>query len=295
MSYIFRWAGALRPRLRRRRALVRLLVRAATLGTVLTPHVLLAQEPELYAIGPDDVLSIIVWNEPEVSGKFAVEADGAFTFPLIGRVVAAGSTIRDLEGELRRRLGAGYFKIPQVSVAVETYGSQRIFVMGEVHEPGMYSLRGKMLLIEALARAGATTEMAGEQAIVVRRPGRSVSGAVLPDEADDKSQMIHVDLQGLQRGELTESLVLRDGDTVFVPRAETVYVSGNVTDPGAYPIKKDMTVRQAVILAGGVTDRGSTGRMKIVRTLNGEKIEIRATEDDAVRRDDTIVVLQRIF
>jgi polysaccharide export outer membrane protein len=254
-----------------------------------------AGQAELYVIGPDDVLSIVVWNEKDVSGKFNVEADGSVTFPLIGRVQAAGLTVRALEAQLAKRLAAGYITNPQVSVSVDTYGSQRIFLVGEVRQPGMYSLRGKMSLMEALARAGSTTQMAGGEAFVVRRTDRSAAGAVLPEQAGETSAVIRVDLKELHRGRLDQNVALTDGDTVFVPRAETAYVSGYVRNPGAYPIQKDTTALQAVTLAGGVTDRGSTTRLKVIRVVDGERTESRLNENDLVQPGDTIVVLQRLF
>jgi polysaccharide export outer membrane protein len=254
-----------------------------------------AGQAELYVIGPDDVLSIVVWNEKDVSGKFNVEADGSVIFPLIGRVQAAGLTVRALEAELKKRLAAGYITNPQVSVTVDTYGSQRIFLVGEVRQPGMYSLKGKMSLMEALARAGSTTQMAGGEAFVVRRSDRSATVAVLPEQAGETSDVIRVDLKELHRGRLDQNVALSDGDTVFVPRAETAYVSGYVRNPGAYPILKDTTALQAVTLAGGVTDRGSTTRLKVIRVVDGERVESRLNENDLVRPGDTIVVLQRLF
>ena len=77
-----------------------------------------------------------------------------FTFPLIGRVKAGGLSLRDVEQALRLALADGFFRNPQLSVAVEQYRSQRVFVMGEVRSPGPYPLVSDMTLIEALARAG---------------------------------------------------------------------------------------------------------------------------------------------
>jgi polysaccharide biosynthesis/export protein len=285
----------MQPRARVQLPLAVRLVMSSMLLTALTPQVSIAQQTELYTIGSDDVLSIVVWNERDVSGKFNVEADGSLTFPLIGRVEAAGLTVRALEAELRQRLAAGYITNPHISVTVETYSSRRIFLVGEVREPGMYPLRGKMSLIEALARAGSTTQMAGGEAFVVRRPDRAVSGAVLPDQADDTAEVIRVDLAEFHRGRLARNIVLTDGDTVFVPRAETIYVSGYVRNPGAYPIQKGTTALQAVTLAGGVTDRGSISRLKVSRIVDGERTESRMNETDLIRPGDTIVVLQRLF
>ena len=150
--------------------------------------------PGNYVVGPQDVLSITVWDQPDLSGKFTVESDGSFTFPLIGRVIAGGMTLRALEGQLRQKLSDGYFKNPQVSVAVEFYRSQRVFVIGEVRLPGAYPLTGDMTLIEALARAGSTTAEAGGEAVVVRAPvGKTTTAPLLPNQ-EDASEVIRVNI-----------------------------------------------------------------------------------------------------
>ena len=113
-----------------------------------------------YVVGPQDVLTIALFDQQDLSGKYTVEADGTFTFPLIGRVKAGGLTLRSVEEALRKELSNGFFKNPQVSVAVEQYRSQRVFVVGEVRAPGTYPLTGDTTLIEALARAGSTSENA---------------------------------------------------------------------------------------------------------------------------------------
>ena len=83
---------------------------------------------------------------------------------------------------------------------------------------------------------------------------------------------------------------------IFVPRAESIYVFGQVKAPGAYPLQgKNTTVLQALSLAGGVTDRGSTSRIQIVRIVDGVKKEIKAKLTDVVRPGDTIVVRERFF
>jgi polysaccharide export outer membrane protein len=249
-----------------------------------------------YIIGPQDVLTVTVWDSPDLSGKFTVETDGSFTFPLIGRVKAGGLTLRQFETELKKKLGDGYFKNPQVSVAVESYRSQRIFIVGEVRNPGTYPLTGDMTLIEAIARAGSTTPAASPEAIVVRAPaGKQPEGPTLPGQkADADSQ--RVNLRDLQSGALSQNIALRDGDTIFVPRAESIYVFGQVKNPGAYALQSvETTVLQALSLAGGVTDRGATNRIKIVRVVKGEKVELKVKLTDLVLPGDTLIVPEKFF
>ena len=100
----------------------------------------------------------------------------------------------------------------------------------------------------------------------------------------------------MQNGVFTDNVVLRDGDTIFVPRAESVYVFGQVKNPGAYSLQqKNTSVLQALSLAGGVTDRGSVGRVRVVRIVNGEKKEFKVKLTDVVAPGDTIIVGERFF
>src|SRR6516164_6815507 len=118
-----------------------------------------------YVVGPQDVLTITSYDQADLTGKFTVEVDGTFTFPLIGRVKAGGLTLRGLEESLKTRLkDEGFFKNPQVTVSVETYKSQKIYVIGEVRSPGSIPLSGDMNLVEAIARAGSTLPSASGEA-----------------------------------------------------------------------------------------------------------------------------------
>jgi polysaccharide export outer membrane protein len=250
-------------------------------------------QPTDYVIGPQDVLAITVYDQADLSGKFAVEADGSFTFPLVGRVAAGGRTLRDLETDLKTRLADGYLKNPQVSVAIEQYRSQRVFLIGEVRAPGAYQLTGDMTLIEALARAGSVTAEAGDEMLIVRpSDGRSSGGPLMPEEGGSE---IRVNLRELQAGVLSHNVQLRDGDTLVVLRAQSVYIFGQVKSPGAFSIDKGTTVLQALSLAGGVTDRGSTGRVFVVREVEGKKKEFKVKLSDAVEPGDTIIVKERFF
>src|SRR4029077_17055542 len=118
-----------------------------------------------------DVLTITVFDQQQLTGRYIVQADGTFTFPLLGRVKAGGLRGQAVENELRDRLvKGGFLKQPQVGVSVDQYRSQQIFVMGEVRQPGSLPFTGSMSIIEALARAGSTTEHAGTDAVIFRSP-----------------------------------------------------------------------------------------------------------------------------
>jgi polysaccharide export outer membrane protein len=267
---------------------------ALTLVVTLGVGIARAQEPD-YIVGSQDVLTITVYDQADLSGKFKVEADGNFTFPLVGRVKAAGIKLHDIENDLKTKLADGYIKNPQVTVAIETFQSQRIFILGEVRQPGPYVLTGDMTIIEALARAGSVTPTAADEILIVRPPPGKGAGPVMPDQAGNDVTVIRINIRDLQEGNLSKNVLLKDGDTVVVPKAHGVYVFGQVKAPGAYAMEKGTTVLQALSLAGGVTDRGSTGRVKIVRTVDGKKKELKAKLSDLVEPGDTLIVGERFF
>src|ERR1041385_4356319 len=89
-----------------------------------------------YIVGAQDVLTITSYDQADLSGKFTVEADGTFTYPMLGRVKAGGLTLRAVESAIKQQLvDGGYFRNPQITVAVETYKSQKVFIVGEVRSP----------------------------------------------------------------------------------------------------------------------------------------------------------------
>ena len=247
-----------------------------------------------YVVGPQDVLLITVFDQHDLGGKYTVDADGTMSFPLIGRLKAGGLTLQQVETALRKALADGFFRNPQVNVGIEQYRSQRVFVVGEVRAPGPYQLSGEMTLIEALARAGSTTQDAAGEAMIVRSKAATIDRPLLPDE-NAAADVIRVDIKDLQSGGLSQNAVLRDGDTIFVPRAALIYVFGQVRNPGAYALQKGTTILQALTLAGGVTDRGATGRIRVARLVSGKKTEIRMKTEDVVEAGDTIIVPERFF
>lgn len=252
-----------------------------------------------YVVGSQDVLNITSQDDPTLSGRFTVEADMTFTFPLIGRVRAGGLTLREVESQLQAKLVEdGYFKDPQIRVSIEQYKSQKVFIVGEVRSPGAYALSGDMRLIEALALAGSTLPTAAGEVVIVPAGADSimVRPASVADVEASGAQVTRVNLRELQNGAFSQNVQLAAGDTVFVLKAENIYVFGQVKNPGAYPLQQDVTtVLQGLALAGGVTERGATSRVEIVRVVNGEQKKLKVKLEDPLLPGDTIVVPQRFF
>lgn len=248
-----------------------------------------------YTIGPRDVLTITVFGESEVSGRYTVDSAGTIDFRWIGRVKAEGLTLRQLEDLLIRRLKEGYLVDPQVSIEVEQYRSQSVYVMGEVRSPGAVSITGEMRLLDVIGKAGSFTPAAGSMITITRPRGqRSVDGPVLPGSGAD-AEIIRVSVKDLQSGVSGQEITLRDGDTIYVPKAATFYVTGYVRTPGPYTLDADTTVLQALSLAGGVTERGAGNRVRITRIVNGKTVQVRPKLTDVVQPGDTLYVPQRYF
>jgi polysaccharide export outer membrane protein len=243
-------------------------------------------------IRPQDTLAVTVADQPDLTSKYVVSAEGEVTFPLIGPMQAAGLTAQQLGAEIQRRL-TKYFKDPSVRISVER--QRHVFVFGGVTAPGMYQLTDEMTLIEVLARAGYGS---AAEALIVRT--KDAKGPVLPGD-NGSSQVIRVNLRefesDLEKGKLSRNVVLDDGDTIYVPRRDPnrIYVSGQVRSPGAFSIPEGTTVLQALALAGGPTEHAKLGKIKVMRLVNGTMKTLTVKLEDIVRPGDTIIVPERFF
>jgi polysaccharide export outer membrane protein len=214
-----------------------------------------------YRVGPKDVLKVTIWGHDDLSRLVVVSADGSFQFPLIGDVRVSGLTPGAIETLLREQLEKDYLVNPQVSVSVQEFRSQRVFVLGEVEKPGTYAMTGQTTLLDVLSQAGGPGKTAGRQVVVVRFP--TSEGPVTPGAAG--SVTLRANLKHLLDGDGKENIVLQNGDTVFVPKLTSFFVLGEVLRQGAYAIDKETSALEAVTLAGGFTDRAAPSGAKVLR------------------------------
>lgn len=244
-----------------------------------------------YLVGPQDVLAIIVYGEALLSGKFRVDNDGSFPYQYLDRVKAEGLTVAAIEATMEKALGDGYLRNPQISVEVAEYRSQNVYVQGQVRSPGKYPLPANASLMDAIFLAGSTLAEAGNWVEIYRQgmapgPNTSAVGVRAPD--------IRVRLTDVQSGK-AQSVGIKDGDTIFVPKAERIYVTGMVRTGGAYAYDDEMTVFTAISLAGGITEKGSNSRISITRLVNGQRREIEARQEDLLKPGDQVTVKPRRF
>ena len=239
---------------------------------------------EVYVIGPQDQLSIIVTDEVDLTNKYRVDTDGTITMPYLNRVPVSGLTLAEAQVKIAKMLQAGYLRNPQVRVEVDQFKSRRVMVSGEVRIPGYVTMAGTtMTLLEALTQAGSPTQNASNDVLVMH-----------PSKPGEKpSDPITVNRKELELGRA--DVTLQDGDIINVPTAKRFYISGFVKNTGYYVLDAGTTVSQAIVLAGGLSDRGSDRRIKIGRVVNGKMVDISAELTDKVQPNDEIKIPSRIF
>lgn len=242
---------------------------------------------EGYVIGPQDNLSIIVTDESDLTGKYRVDTDGTISMPYLSRVPLAGLSLQEAQDKITAMLKAGFLRNPQVRIEVDQFKARSVMVMGEVRQPGKVTLPGtSMSLLEALAMAGSPTQNASNEVLVMHPPKAGEPTAPEP---------ITINRKDLELGKVGRDIALQDGDIVNIPVAKRFYISGFVKNPGSLVLDPGTTVGQAIILAGGLSDRGSDRRIRILRIKDGKTIDIPANLEDKVMPNDEIKIRSRFF
>ena len=251
-----------------------------------------------YQLGENDVIEVRVFNQPDLTRIAQVTADGTVTLGLVETVRVAGLTAQQVQDKLDL-LYAEYLVKPQVFVTVTEYRSQVIQVFGAVRNPGQHRLTGPAKVLDVLSQVGGSTEQAGERLFLLRKTIDKKTGEpvpnVLPEEVD-----LH---RLLKEGDTAQNLVVHAGDVLYAPRADEVYVLGEVKNPGAVKFEDGMTVTQAISKVAGFT-RIASRRVQVVRVqadgkkqydLHVGKIESGKEKDFVLQARDLVVVPESWF
>lgn len=240
-----------------------------------------------YRVGDGDVLKVSVYDHPDLTTTVRVSSGGAIQFPLIGRVEITGMTVNQVGDTIAKLLADGYIVNPQVSVFIQEFRSQKVTIMGQVVKPGLYELSGPTSFLELISKAGGLTKDAGDQATIHHSVSAGKKG----------EKVVHVNLKALlEKGDSSLDVMLIDGDSVFVPQAGMVYVTGEVKNPDSYKVEDNTTVIMAVTRAGGFTDLAAKGRVKIIRKADGnEQTMEKVPMNMLVKPNDVIVVPESFF
>ena len=258
-----------------------------------------------YLLGADDTLTVQVLEGGESSiQSVTVGMDGEVNLPFVGRLQVVGLTVKQLEGEIQKRLKT-YIRDPHVSVSVAEFRSQPISILGAVQTPGVHQLRGEKTLLEVLSLAGGTRQDAGDRIkITRRRDWGQVPLLTAQDDPTGQFSVAEVDIKQIMEAQNpAENIRVMPHDVISVPRASMVYVIGQVAQSGGYILseRKTISVLEVLALAGGLASNGKPQNARILRVQTGRDertqipLNLRAVlngkvEDAFLQADDILFV-----
>jgi polysaccharide export outer membrane protein len=228
-----------------------------------------------YVLGPEDQILIHAMDVPDISDKpQRLDPNGDLRLPMVGRIHATGMTLEQLETELVKRLKV-YVQEPDVAVTVTEFHSQTVSVIGAVGSSGVHQVAGRRTLVEVLSLAGGVIPDAGPSVRITRRLewGR-IPLADATDDATGAFSVAEIDLKSLLEARNPEkNIVILPNDVISVPRAETVFVVGEVGRPGAVLLGggHTVTVMEAVSSSGGVLRTANASKARILRRVAGDE------------------------
>jgi polysaccharide export outer membrane protein len=253
---------------------------------------------ESYSIGPNDVLDIRVLDHDELRTMATVTSDGAITFPYIGTVAVKGMSLSEIEKALTQKLSEGYIKYPVVTVSLIKSLSKKIFAYGELQRRGMIPLEENITVLKALSMAGGVTENGINGKLKVGRKKEGVGG--------NYKDIVETGLNnGVIEDKRIENMILQPDDILIIDRNEGFLIQGETAQRGRFVLEKDMTVLNAILQSGGVTQDGRYGKIRIRRKekskpggyidiaeaeLNDGVIEDKKVENMILQPDDILIV-----
>jgi polysaccharide export outer membrane protein len=201
-----------------------------------------------YTLGTNDVLEIRLWGYPELTTSTVVQPDGMISLPLNGQIIAAGKTLTELRIEIANELKKILTSLgtDQVSLTLINFGTINISVLGEVKNPGIYPLTGRVDVLKAISAASGLTDKAGLVNATIIRGNQTT----LP-----------VDLEKLfLLNDLSQNYTLESGDSLYIPKAFTITnisIAGEVNSPGLYSLEGKVDILKAISACRGVTEKAN--------------------------------------
>lgn len=233
------------------------------------------------ALVAGDLLHVTVFRQKDLELEVRVPESGAFSYPLIGDVKAAGRTSKEVEAEIKARLEEKYLHKAGVTVTVLSYAQRMVYVLGGVQKPGGYEIQTgrRLTVLQLISTAGGYTDRAHkEYAQLIRR------------KEGGERELVRFSLNEVERavarGRVEADLELAADDLLVLPsQARTVYVLGQVNKPGSFEMPADtrLTVSMAVSQAGSWTKFASIGRVQVLRQPpTGEPVKLTVNLDDVI-------------
>ena len=209
-----------------------------------------------YIISSGDILEISVYGEADLSTTVRVSQSGTINYTILGTIKAAGFSVRELEKNIQSLLGEDYLVIPQVSIFVKEYA--KISLLGALKRPGSYELKQNLTLTEAIAIAGGFTESADDTNVKIIRT------------AGGKKETFEINVARILK-KAAQDIELKAGDVIMVEEYGKVSILGQVRGPGTQQLKENLTLTEAIALAGGFTESADDTNIKLIRTSGGKK------------------------
>lgn len=206
--------------------------------------------PQEYVLGPGDAVDIVVYGQADLSETVTVKPDGMIALPLVGQVKAGGRTTAQLEQDLVAAYRK-FLKAPTISVKVNQFRTNRIYVLGQVFKPGQYELKPSAGILELLAAAGGPTTRADlAKAVLIR----------------DKTDTRQLDLVTAIKQSKDPAIALEPEDVVYIPETDArIIILGQVNRPGAYDLLEGQRVTDLIAGAGGPTTKAALPQAFVVR------------------------------
>jgi polysaccharide biosynthesis/export protein len=226
-----------------------------------------------YVLGAEDQIIIRTAQVPEINDRpFRIDAEGFVELPLVGRIKAAGLTVRAFEAELLTKLRE-FVVSPQIYITLAQLRGDPVFLVGAFRTPGIYPLSGRRTLIELLTSVGGLQPNASRRIKITRR---TEYGALLLPNAvespDKKISTVEISMESLSESvNPQEDIVLQAYDIISAERAERVYVSGDVTRVASIELgeRSSISISQALTEAGGFTASAHRGKVRVLRLISG--------------------------
>lgn len=241
-----------------------------------------------YKLGAGDGMKISVFQNPDLTLETRITDTGMITYPLIGAVKVGGLTVPQAEQRIASALSSGNFiKQPQVSILITQVRGNQAAVLGFVNRPGRYPLeQSQMRLADLLAVAGGVAEAGSDIVTLVGlREGKPFKTQVNLSQAFAAGQP-----------DAAFDTRVQDGDVVYVDRAPTAYIYGEVQRPGPLRLERGMTVLQGLAAGGGMTARGTDRGLKVHRkSADGQTLVLQPAMSEPLRDGDVVYVRESIF
>jgi polysaccharide export outer membrane protein len=239
-----------------------------------------------YVLGAGDVIRVTVFQNPDLTLETRVSENGSITYPLVGNVDVGGKTSELAERAISEKLKTGGFvKDPQVSVLVLQIRGNQVAVLGQVNRPGRYPLEtANSRMSDILALAGGLASTGADTVIFT-------------GVRDHRTIRREIDLASMfLDGRVADDIPLQGGDVLYVHRAPSFYIYGEVQRPGVYRLEREMNLMQALATGGGLTAKGTQHGVRVHRrSADGKQEVLEPRLDDPLQPDDVVYVKESFF